>query len=49
MTVIDDDRARELLARERERAEASLRELQRNLEGEVSAIETATDPADDGE
>jgi DnaK suppressor protein len=49
MTGIDDDRARELLARERERVETSLRGLNRNLEGEVDGIATASDPADDGE
>jgi DnaK suppressor protein len=46
---IDEDRARELLARERERVEGSLRDLQRNLQGEVAEIETSTDPVDDGE
>jgi DnaK suppressor protein len=49
MTEIDEDRARELLARERARVEASLRELGRNLQGEIAEIETATDPVDDAE
>ena len=49
MTEIDQDRARELLARERARVEASLAGLQRNLQGEKAEIETATDPADDAE
>jgi RNA polymerase-binding transcription factor len=49
MTEIDQDRARELLARERARVESSLGELQRNLQGERAEIETATDPADDAE
>jgi DnaK suppressor protein len=49
MTEIDEDRARELLARERRRVEDSLRELQRNLQGERDEIETAADPADDAE
>ena len=46
---IDEDRARELLARERERVEGSLRDLQRNLQGEVAEVETSTDPVDDAE
>jgi DnaK suppressor protein len=49
MTEIDQDRASELLARERSRVEASLAGLQRNLQGEKAEIETATDPADDAE
>ncbi len=49
MTEIDQDRARELLARERARVEASLAGLQRNLQGEKAEIETATDPGDDAE
>jgi len=49
MTEIDDDRARELLGRERARVEAALTGLQRNLQGERAEIETATDPADDAE
>jgi DnaK suppressor protein len=49
MTEIDDDRARELLARERARVESSLGRLQRNLQGERAEIETATDPVDDAE
>ena len=49
MTEIDEDRARELLARERARVESSLESLQRNLQGERAEIETATDPADDAE
>ncbi len=49
MTEIDQDRARELLARERARVEASLAGLQRNLQGEKAEIEAATDPADDAE
>jgi DnaK suppressor protein len=49
MTEIDKDRARELLARERARVEASLAGLQRNLQGERAEIETAADPADDAE
>ena len=46
---IDEDRVRERLARERERVEASLAELRRNLQGERAEIQTATDPADDAE
>ena len=49
MTEIDQDRAHELLARERARVEASLTGLQRNLQGEKAEIEAATDPADDAE
>ena len=49
MTEIDQDHARDLLARERARVEASLAGLQRNLQGERAEIETATDPADDAE
>jgi DnaK suppressor protein len=49
MTEIDQDRARELLARERARVESSLAGLQRNLQGEKAEVETATDPADDAE
>jgi DnaK suppressor protein len=49
MTEIDQNRAQELLARERARVEASLAGLQRNLQGEKSEIEAAADPADDGE
>lgn len=49
MTEIDQDHARELLARERARVETSLAGLQRNLQGERAEIETATDPADDAE
>jgi DnaK suppressor protein len=49
MTEIDEDRARELLARERARVESSLQSLQRNLQGEKAEIETATDPVDDAE
>jgi DnaK suppressor protein len=46
---IDEDRVRERLARERERVEASLGELRRNLQGERAEIRTATDPADGAE
>lgn len=46
---IDEDRARELLARERQRVEGSLENLERARQGEVDEIETATDPADDAE
>jgi DnaK suppressor protein len=49
MTEIDQDRASELLARERARVESSLAGLQRNLQGEKAEVETATDPADDAE
>ena len=49
MTEIDQDHARELLARARARVEASLAGLQRNLQDERAEIETATDPVDDGE
>jgi RNA polymerase-binding transcription factor len=49
MTEIDQDRARELLARERARVEAALAGLQRNLQGERAEIDTAADPADDAE
>jgi DnaK suppressor protein len=49
MTEIDQDPARELLARERARVESSLAGLQRNLQGEKAEVETATDPADDAE
>lgn len=46
---MDETRARELLSRERERIEGSLRGLERSLRGEVDEIATATDPADDAE
>ena len=49
MTEIDEDRAREVLARERARVESSLQGLQRNLQGEKAEIEVASDPVDDGE
>jgi DnaK suppressor protein len=49
MTEIDEDRARELLDRERARVESALAGLQRNLQGEKAEIEAATDPADDAE
>ena len=49
MTEIDEEHARERLARERERVESSLRELRRNLRAEVAEIETAADPVDDAE
>ncbi len=46
---IDELRARELLARERERVERSLKSLRRSHAGELEGIRTATDPADDAE
>jgi DnaK suppressor protein len=49
MAEIDENHARELLARERERVEASLGELGRNLQGEVAEVQAASDPADDAE
>ena len=49
MSEIEESRARELLARERERVETSLGNLQRSRRGEIEEIETATDPADDAE
>ncbi len=49
MAEVEEPRARELLSRERERIEGSLKDLERSLQGEVDEIDTATDPADDAE
>lgn len=54
MTVMPEaeiaaDRARELLARERERIEEALADLERTRRNDQEEIETATDPADDAE
>lgn len=46
---IDGARARELLARERERIESALADLDRGRRSDLEEIETATDPADDAE
>jgi RNA polymerase-binding transcription factor len=46
---LDEDRARELLSRERERIERSLEDLERDRRGELEEIDTATDPDDDAE
>ena len=46
---LDEDEARELLSRERERLERELAELGQLRRGELDEIDTATDPADDSE
>ena len=46
---IDEARARELLARERERIHEALTDLERDRRGDLEEIETASDPADDAE
>jgi DnaK suppressor protein len=46
---IDEERARELLGRERERVEGGLRDLERLRQGEIEEIEIATAPEDDAE
>jgi DnaK suppressor protein len=46
---LDPGRARELLSRERERIEGSLKELERSHREEVGEIAAASDPADDAE
>lgn len=45
---IDEERARELLARERERVERSLADLERVRRSELDEIDTATNPIDEG-
>jgi DnaK suppressor protein len=47
--TIDQERARELLRRERERIESALADLERVIAGEVEDIDTETAPEDDGE
>jgi DnaK suppressor protein len=46
---MDEDRARELLQRERERIETSLADLERLRQGEISEVEVSTDPVEDAE
>jgi len=46
---LDAGRARELLSRERERIERSLKELERYRQGELEEIDTTVDPDDDAE
>jgi DnaK suppressor protein len=46
---IDAARARELLARERQRIEHSLADLSRVRSSEIDEIDTDTDPSDDAE
>jgi DnaK suppressor protein len=46
---IDEERARELLKRERDRVEGGLRDLERLRKGEIEEIEIATAPEDDAE
>lgn len=46
---IDHARAQQLLARERERIESALADLERDRRGDLEEIERATDPADDAE
>ena len=46
---IEPERARELLAVERQRIESSLAEFERGKRGDQAEIETATDPVDDAE
>jgi DnaK suppressor protein len=48
-STLDEARARELLARERERIEKALAAQERAREGELREIRTAIDPADDAE
>ncbi len=49
MSEIDEDKARELLSRARERVETSLAEIERRRQGELEEIDTAVAPEDDGE
>jgi DnaK suppressor protein len=46
---MDEAQARELLARERERVEISLKSLARSHRGEVDEIDNSSDTADDAE
>ena len=46
---LDEARARELLSRERERIERSLKDLERYRQGELEEIATTVDPDDDAE
>jgi DnaK suppressor protein len=46
---IDDDKARELLARERTRIESALADIERMRQSEISEVDTATAAEDDAE
>ena len=46
---LDQDHARELLKRERERIEGSLADQEKVRSSELDEIDTGTDPMDDGE
>lgn len=46
---IDDDKARELLTRERKRIESALADIERMRQSEISEVDTATAPEDDAE
>jgi DnaK suppressor protein len=46
---IDDDKARELLTRERKRIEGALADIERMRQSEISEVDTATAPEDDAE
>ena len=46
---IDDDKASELLARERKRIESALADIERMRQSEISEVDTATAPEDDAE
>jgi DnaK suppressor protein len=48
-SAVDEEQARERLRRERERIEASLRNLERLRKSETEEVDTAIDPEDDGE